>query len=320
MQRRILIVRLGSMGDILHAMPAVASVRLAYPEAHIAWAVQPRWLPLLAGYPHIDEAIPVERKTLRGVLAARSRLREKPFDLAIDFQGLVQSALVARASRAAAIFGFGRASLKEKAASVFYSATVTPRATHIVDMNLELAGKAGAPVTRIEFAVPAGRPEGALPQGPFVLASPLAGWASKQWPAESFSTLAARLNAEAGMPLVVNGPPESAPLLLRIEGAKPHVSGLEGLIDATRRATAVVGVDSGPMHLAAALGKPGVALFGPTDPARNGPYAKSFVVLRDPSAKTTYKRGQQIAESMRALTAEMVWQALAGRLAETAPR
>ncbi len=105
-----------------------------------------------------------------------------------------------------------------------------------------------------------------MPEGDFVLASPLAGWGAKQWPLENYARLADKLRRDCGLPLVLN-----APHPIEMAGAMSHVSGIPGLIDATRRATAVVGVDSGPMHLAAALGKPGVAIFGPTDPARNGP-------------------------------------------------
>ncbi len=117
------------------------------------------------------------------------------------------------------------------------------------------------------------------------------------------------------LPLVVNGPPESAIALAQIRGAHIHLSGINGLIDATRRAHAVIGVDSGPLHLAAALSRPGVAIFGPTDPARNGPYGSSFRVLRAPNAVTTYKRGDIPADSMRAVSPLMVAGELAAVLA-----
>src|SRR6202012_3331383 len=119
-------------------------------------------------------------------------------------------------------------------------------------------------------------------------ASPLAGWASKQWPMEHYQSLAAKLRDELGIPLVLNGAPGAA--FGAIEPAVPNYSGLPGLIDATRRAAAVVGVDSGPLHLAAALAKPGVAIFGPTDPSSHGPYGASLRVLRAHDAVTSYKR------------------------------
>src|SRR5262249_29997774 len=121
---------------------------------------------------------------------------------------------------------------------------------------------------------------------------PLAGWRAKQWPMESYTALAERLR-DAGIPLVLNLPPGAD-----VPRALVHRSGIAGLIDATRRPAAVAGVDNGPMHLEAALGQSGVALFGPTDPARNGPYGGSFKVLRAPGAATTYQRGTEIHASM----------------------
>jgi len=198
------------------------------------------------------------------------------------------------------------ASTWRSAATLFYSTCVEAHAPHVVDRNLELAAAAGASSLLHTFSLPEGSPEGNLPDGKFVLASPLAGWGSKQWPIEFYQALAARLD----VPLVVNGPPESLDVLSRIGGAHVHLSGLAGLIHATRRAQAVVGVDSGPLHLAAALSKPGVAIFGPTDPSRNGPYGGTIRVLRSASVETTYKRAAGTHDSMRAISPEDVLEAL----------
>jgi len=179
-----------------------------------------------------------------------------------------------------------------------------------VDRNLELAAHAGAAAGPVGFSLPPGRPEGELPSELFVLASPLAGWKSKQWPLEHWAALARLLHGHTNYRLVVNGPPAAASLVTSIPGALLHVSSVAGLIDATRRAAAIVGLDSGPVHLAAALSKPGVALFGPTDPARNGPYGGSIRSLRVPDAQTTYAREDSIHPSMRALTPEFVFRAL----------
>lgn len=168
-----------------------------------------------------------------------------------------------------------------------------------------------------EFPLPPGAPEQGkhrdLPEGDFILASPQAGWGSKQWPAKYWSELAALLP----LPLVMNGPPFAEEELAAIHGTRTHLSGISGLIHATRRARAVIGVDSGPMHLAAALNKPGVAIFGPTDPARNGPYGGSLQVLRDASAVTDYSRSQEPAASMLAISPRMVADAITEILAST---
>ena len=179
--------------------------------------------------------------------------------------------------------------------------------------NLDLASAAGAASLLHVFPLPAGVPEGELPSGDFVLASPLAGWRSKQWPLERYATIAGRLQRELGMPLVLNVPPATE--LPRVDGVWPHQSSLAGLIHATRRARAVVGVDSGPLHLAAALARPGVAIYGPTDPARNGPYGGSLRVLRSAGAATTYKRAAEIAPSMLDISAGEVFEHLRNAVA-----
>ena len=293
------------MGDVIHALPGVASLKHGFARSHVTWVIRPRWMPLIEGNPFVDEVIPLERNA-SGIRDAWRKLRARRFDLAVDFQGLVQSALVAAASRADRIVGLHRSQAWERWASLFYSSEIVTSSIHVVERNLELAAAAGASSILRAFAIPGGSPEGTLPEGKFVLASPLAGWGSKQWALEYYEELAGLID----VPLVVNGPPESAAALAKIRGAHIHLSGLRGLIDATRRAHAVVGVDSGPMHLAAALLKPGVAIFGPTDPARNGPYGGSLRVLRSPAASTTYKRNAPDRD-MRAITPSMVAEALA---------
>ncbi|MBV9158318.1 MAG: glycosyltransferase family 9 protein [Acidobacteriaceae bacterium] len=153
--------------------------------------------------------------------------------------------------------------------------------------------------------------------GPFVLANPFAGWTSKQWPIEYYEPLAQRLRTE-GIELVANVSEQHAHELAPFKHVRVHTSSLAGLIDATRRATAILGLDSGPMHLAAALRKPGVALFGLTDPARTGPYGGSLTVLRGENVPTTYKRHDAIHPSMRGITVEEVTSALLQAIA-TAP-
>ncbi len=312
---RILIVRLGAMGDIIHTLPAAASLRASFPNARISWLVEPQWISLLENNPSLDRVIALRRD--RGGIAESMRaLRLERYDLAIDFQGLMKSAIAARLARPARLIGYRRGIAREGAATWFYSEKFDTRATHVVDMRLDLAAAAGASELVHGFPLPEGRPEGELPAGDFVLASPFAGWGSKQWPFEHFRSLATRLRRDLGIPLVLNGPPSALAELSAVSDAIAHVSALPGLIHATRRAAAVVGVDSGPLHLAAALDKPGVAIFGPTDPARNGPYSDSFQVLRAPDAITSYKRGASPDPSMWQVQPDLVFEALkAGCLA-----
>ncbi len=305
---RILVVRLGAMGDIIHALPAVASLKHSLPGSQLTWIVEPRWAPLLDENPFVDDVALLHRESPGRLFRSWRSLRQGRYDLAIDFQGLVKSALVASASHAGRIFGFHHTQVRERAAALFYSHKLLSPCSHVVDRNLDLAAAAGAGSILRAFPLPAGKPEGDLPPGEFVLASPLAGWRSKQWPIENYGVLATRLRRELGVALVLNVPAASS--LPRMDDAIIHYSGLAGLIHATRRAAAVLGVDSGPLHLAAALGKPGLAIFGPTDPARNGPYGDSLKVLRCASAATTYKRGSAIDDSMRGITPHLVFEEL----------
>jgi len=302
---QILVIRLSSMGDVIHTLPAVASLKHSFPHSRLTWLIRPRWMPLLAGNPYVDEIIPLER-TVRASLAEASRLRRRHFDLAVDFQGLIQTALLAAAVRPDKLAGFDRGRVRERLAALFYSSEVETHAEPAVERNLELAAGVGASNLLHTFPLPPGQPEGTLPAGRFILASPFAGWGAKQWPLEYWTELAALLD----LPLVVNGPPDAAGTLQEIRGAHIHLSGLPGLIDATRRAHAVIGVDSGPLHLAAALGKPGVAIFGPTDPARHGPYGGSIRVLRSPDAVTNYHRQSTPHASMLAIAPGRVAQTL----------
>jgi heptosyltransferase I len=309
----MLVVRLGAMGDILHTLPAVCALKRGHPELRLTWVVEPKWAPLLEHNPFVDRVLLLHRDSILGLMATRRALRESVYRLAVDFQGLLKSALVAAAAAPLRIYGFDAAQVRERAAAIFYRYRITSDAVHVVDRNLDLAAAAGglcdgSPI----FPIPPGRPEGELPAGDFVLASPLAGWASKQWPLTHYQALAGLLKTELGVPLVLNGPP-GAPFE-RIAPAVAHSSGLPGLIDATRRAAAVVGVDSGPLHLGAALAKPGVAIFGPTDPARNGPYGNTFRVLRSAAAITTYKRDAEIGESMKSISPREVFEAVRAAL------
>ncbi len=310
---RILVVRLGAMGDIVHTLPAVATLKHSFPRCQLFWAVERKWAALIEGNPFVDEIIQVDR-SMAGYLALRRRLRAMHFDLAVDFQGLVKSAVVAAASRAEKIYGLVQGQARERLAALFYSTKVKTLATHIVDCHLEIAAAAGASNVVRVFPLPPGEPQGQLPEGPFVLACPLAGWPAKQWPLEYYDRLGEMLKRRR-LPLVLNGPPSALASFFSLPNVVLHGSDVAGLIDATRRAAAVIGIDSGPLHLAAALAKAGVAVFGPTDPARNGPPGDTIAVLRAPGAVTSYRRRREIDPSMRQITPDMVFNALKGALA-----
>lgn len=322
--KSILIVRLGAMGDVIQTLPAVSDLRRRFPQARIDWAIESRWAELLRGNPDITEAVtlpsrPKRDATLqlaawRATAAQVRNLQAADYDLALDFQGLLKSAALAKFSRAARVVGFDRRLLREPLAEVAYALRLLASSDHVVDRYRELAsfGDPRQPMRPAIFPLPQGDPSRRLPAH-FVLASPQAGWGSKQWPAEHYSALATLLWHGYHLPLLVDCALHQEMYARSILQRSPagsvivHVSSLGQLISATRKATAVVGVDSGPLHLAAALGKPGVAIFGPTDPTRNGPYGSSFSVLRHEQAATSYKRGSTPSASMRACSPELVF-------------
>lgn len=304
---KILVVRLGAMGDIVHALPAVTSLKRSFPHGKVTWVVKSRWTDLLAGNPSIDHVFAM--KDGESALGFGRRLRSLRPDMAVDFQGLVQSALIGRLARPEVFWGFDKAVARERFASSFYTHAVPVTGPHRIERNLQLVSAAGASKLTKDVWLPQGREEGALPAIPFVLASPFAGWAGKQWPIENYLELAQLLAGE-GLALVMNVSSDQEIALQGFPNIHVHVSSVAGLIHATRRAAAVVGVDSGPLHVAAGLKKPGVAIFGPTDPGATGPYGGSFEVLRTPDAETTYDRHKQIHASMRSVKAADVLAAL----------
>ncbi len=320
----ILVVRLGAMGDVIHTLPAVADLRSALPSARIAWMIDTRWQHLLNGNRTVDEVIPFPLATWRragigisGVAQAWSfvsRVQSTAIDIAADFQGLIKSAAVARLSGAECVIGFDATILREPLAGLLYDRRSGMSCRHVVDRNRALSAQ-------IAGVMPSGYPTFPLPPGElcnglperYVLASPQAGWGSKQWPAGHFSKLADMIWHGFGIPLVADCAPGQEHHAEQIRNAAAtgavlvHVSTIPQLIGATRAALAVVGVDSGPLHLAAALDKPGVAIFGPTDPSRNGPYGSSIHVIRDHDAATSYKRGNVPSRSMQGCTPAMVF-------------
>jgi len=314
--RKMLVVRLGAMGDIVHALPAVATLKHSFPASYVVWVVEPRWRALLEDNPFVNEVVELDRSHLPRAWLAIQQLRSCRFDLAVDLQGLMKSALVAWLARPRQIYGYHPSRARERLAALFYSHHVRTRESHVVDQYLEIVNAAGAQNMVKLFPIPRGRPEGELPDGPFVLASPFAGWAAKQWPLRYYEQLGELLARRLGLPLVLNASLEQRASVPRLRHCHWHFSSLAGLIAATRQAIAVVGIDSGPLHLAAALGKPGVAIYGPTDPARNGPYGNTITVLRSPRAKTSYRRKHHPDPSMLEIEPEAVLTALEKRLGQ----
>ncbi len=304
--QRILIIKPSSLGDVVHALPVLAAARATYPRAYLAWLVGTSIAPLLARHPLLDEVIEFDRRRYGRmlqnprILAEFVRfvrdLRRRRFDLVLDLQGLARSGFLAWATGARQRVGFRAA--RELAWAFYTRRVVTPAGdTHAVEKNVALARAAGLRLDRPEF--PLGlRPEeldhararittaagGPLPA--FTAVVPGARWPSKQWPAEKFAELIDALHAAGRPPVVLLGGPDERPLAAAIVRAvhAPVVdlcgqTDVRALAAVLALAQQVICCDSGPMHIAAALGTPIVAVFGPTNPARTGPYAADAQVV-----------------------------------------
>jgi lipopolysaccharide heptosyltransferase I len=297
---RILIVKLGSIGDIVHTLPALAAMRRELPRAEISWVVERRAAEILRDNPFVDSLIEVDTKAMRRwpmsgetLLAPRQqlrRLRASSFDLALDFQGLLKSATIARLSGARRTYGFSRRALREPASRLLLSKAVqVPPHTHVIHKNLLLASEAlGIQVpgraeelrfpiaTRDEHEREAEEAAKGSAAG-FAILNPGGGWATKLWSAERFGALADELWARQGLrSLITYGPGEVelAERVLAGSGRAGHARAvslsLKGFYALARRAQVYVGGDTGPTHLAVAAGTPVVGLFGPTEWWRNG--------------------------------------------------
>jgi heptosyltransferase I len=344
---RILIVRLGAMGDIIHALPTVAAFRERYPDAVVDWLVEPRWVELLAAKgaeltgprtlqkPVVDNIYLGDtktwrkhlfsRETRRSIIKLRHELRERKYTCAVDMQGAMKSAVLARQSGAKKIIGYSKP--REIAALPFYN-QLQDAEGHVIERGALLLGFSGMLFEQgggdhlARFAMQcfprdneAEQWANHFVQEKFAILTPAAGWAAKEWAPERFGELARQLVRVGLQPVVNIGPGERESAIAdAVEtgsggSAKRVLCSIGQLIALTRRAALFIGGDTGPMHLANALGVPVVAIFGPTDPARNGPYYDPHVVLRSPLSKTSYSHVDTAEPGIRSITVERVMEA-----------
>jgi lipopolysaccharide heptosyltransferase I len=291
----VLIVRLGALGDVVHAVPAAAALRAAYPDARIDWLVDARHRPFVDLVTVVDRAVVVGRSSIAGWTEAVRQLRQVRYDVALDFQGLLKSAVLARASGAARVIGFSIWHLREKTARPFYSEAPSERSEsmegHVIQKNLRLLRTVGVDDDRIVFpladieSAALASVAAAVGDAPFALVNPGAAWPNKRWPPERFGEVAGFLHEVRGLTSIVLWGPGEEGLARAVVDASagsarvaPATSSSD-LLALSRRAALMVSGDTGPLHIAAAAGTPTVAIFGPTDPGRNGPWAASDVVV-----------------------------------------
>ncbi|MGA8440583.1 MAG: glycosyltransferase family 9 protein [Candidatus Sulfotelmatobacter sp.] len=340
---RLLVVRLGAMGDVIHTLPAVQALREAFPQAFIGWLIEERWAELLCAAgssrrgprsllrPLVDEVHTVNLKawgsslfsiaTVQQIATVWNNVRGAHYDVAIDLQGAMRSAVLARWSGARTVYG--AAEPRESPASLWYTRKAVARGRHVVEQNLSVAeavtgGDARPSPGDISCRLPHDpkaetRVERQLTErgiGEFAILNPGAGWGAKRWPAERYGEVACAL-ARLGLGSILNyGPGEEALVRVAEAASAGTAQGMScsitELIALTRRARLFIGGDTGPLHLAAALSIPVVAIYGPTDPARNGPYGTSGVVLRNSESLTSHTRRAAADEGLLAIRSAAV--------------
>jgi heptosyltransferase-1 len=326
---RVLVVRLGSLGDIVHTFPAVAGLRESFPQAEIVWLTHPRWNALVESSKLATEVWETETRSHLSVRDILARIRKAHFTAAIDYQGLWKSAALPFLARVPRRIGFSAHSIREFGVPLLYTDRVRCMQSHIADQNGELSQRAGARngVGPVTLSVSAQYEAFVLQLlrnvsiERYIVLSPAGGWRSKCWPPDRYGALCQEIHAKLGLRCILNQGPGDEECVAAVKAASGQANplacngSLGQLLALLRNAVCVVGGDTGPLHLAAALGTPVVALFGPTDPTRNGPYrpraglAKD-IVLRSPHAVTTYKRGNRPDPSLLQLEVATVFDAV----------
>jgi ADP-heptose:LPS heptosyltransferase len=314
---------------VVHALPAASALRDAFPDARIDWVIDARWQRLLEGNPDLNEVIAYDRKQAGSLSSSTRKLRAARYTCAVDFQGLYKSALLALASAAPRRIGFQRSYAREGLVAMLYTERLNPRGPHKVDHNRTLVERAGANMGPPRFPL-AIRPEddefvtrelNNCSITDFYVLNPGGGWLSKCWPPERYGELHRKLAERHGWRAVVTvGPGEEnlARDLIHAAGDSAPIAiplALGPLMALLRRAKLMVSADTGPLHIASALGTPVVGLFGPTDPARNGPFSPNDISVRNPRHSiTTYARGASYSPAMLSITVDQVVDAVERRM------
>jgi heptosyltransferase I len=331
--KKFLIVRLGSLGDVIHGVPAAAALRSRFPDARIDWLIDPRYVELLELVECIDTPIPCDPRELRigggDSLRALKNLRAAHYDAVVDLQGLLKSAVLGRLVGAGKTIGFPRAHLREPLARLFYTDAPDPGpATHVIDKGLGLLRALDVHDQAVRFpiriphtAAVASVVDRSGPGGYAVL-NPGAAWPNKRWPPENFGSVARAIRDEHGWRSVVLWGPGEEALAASVAAASDGAAdvapptAIADLVGITRAAKVMVSGDTGPLHIAGAVGTPIVALFGPTSPERNGPWATRDVsISRVETCSCRYERRcRRAVPCIGEITPDAVVQAVGERL------
>lgn len=329
----ILLIKPSSLGDVVMALPALSALRRSFPQARIHWLIRPEFAPLIEGHPHVDEIILFDRKFLakawhsaaasRGLLSLVSELRRRRFAAVLDLQGLFRTGLLAWLSGCRQRFG----PRWREMAHLFYTTSVRPRLEwiHVVDYYLKLVEAMGASDLRPEFVLPEkptartvardllSRHQIALDR--YVIIIPGSAQTSKCWPAERFAALVDRLASGHGLAVAAIGGQSENGMIETIRSLAKHPpanlagrTSLPELVEVLRGAKLVVSNDTGPGHIAAALGRPLVMMFSWSNPLRVGPYGRpQCIVARDADKRGLANRSRNPQHSIRHITLDEVY-------------
>jgi heptosyltransferase-1 len=342
---KILIVRMSALGDIVHALPVLAAIKKEIPGAEVDWLVEENYASILSIAHGLRRRVIVRaRKSfetpdaisfggLTGYYKAAKYLWNQDYDYALDLQGLIKSALWARISFADTVIGFDAPNLREPQAAMFYSKTVTPvAAKHVIQKNLSILSALDIKTNAVEMPLTphASADTNAAIEtagGPmkYIVLNPGAAWPNKRWPPKRFAALAATLLARTGLRSLVTWGPSEKELANAIVGASDGAASLapatsvSDLAVLMRQAALVVSGDTGPLHIAAAMGTPLVGLYGPTWPERNGPWDPDDVVISRASVCVCHHKRQCLrgAPCINDITLEEVVAVSEKRLAQT---
>jgi heptosyltransferase-1 len=338
---KILIVRLSALGDIVHALPVLSAIKAAMPSAEVDWMVEENYAAILSITRGLRRRIigrarnsfttedAVSFGGALGYVQAVAHLRAQDYDVALDLQGLLKSAGWARSSGAKRIIGFDKANLREAQAATFYTETVTPPSgVHVIQKNLSLLTALGITTSKVEMPL---QPEASAETlmaiqaaGPkrYVVLNPGAAWPNKRWPPEQFGALAASMRDRAGLSSMITWGPSERDLADTIVAASSGAAipapptSVADLAVLLREAALVVSGDTGPLHIAAAMGTPLVGLYGPTWPERNGPWDSNDVVISRANVCVCHHKRQCLrgAPCINEITLDEVVQAAERRL------
>ncbi len=316
------------MGDVIHALPVLATLRKHYPKAEITWIVKNKFSDLLAGNPDLIEIISFDNNSFFQLIKI---LRKKKFDIALDLQGLFRSGILAYLSKASHRIGFSKINSRELS-YMFYNHKVTPpqKAVHVVDKNLSLLEPLGISeyiydfkihisVQDLRFAKDFFASEKLVPErDKIIMLNPGAGWPTKRWPAENFPRLADKLTKyrNANAKVIMSWGPQEKKLIENIRSKTNNritimpQSTIKQLGAIIKSCDLFVGSDTGPTHLAAALEVPVVGLYGPSDPERNGPYGtKNIIIQKDIPCVSCWKRECDTIDCMKNISVDEVFKA-----------